>query len=448
MGNIKYYLNKGKGKKTNRPIMINYCFNTQRLRYYTGLWIAEGDFNKDSKETPAKAKCIDSIYINNRLTLIRNFIGEIENEALGKKEILTPELFKIGLNERLKAKPAKEETRITLMQYFDIFIEDSKTRTNTQTGRKLSKAMPIKYNNVKNLFNDFCTFEGRVYDFNDIDENFHKRFITYMLNEKKYSVNTYGRALKFIKTLLIAATKAKYNTNQYYVNITGAQEASESIYLDEAELQLIYKLDLSNQPHLDRVRDLFIIGCNTGLRFSDYTTIQPGDIQGDRLRLVTQKTNAKVIIPLMPDAKAILQKYNFQLPKAISNQKFNEYLKQVAEKAGLKETVITHITKGGEAVETKQFKYELCTSHVARRSFATNYYKMGVDTLQIMAITGHKTEKEFQKYIKVTGDEKADLFMKSVNDKQKPKVTRKPKATVKPKPQTKAKPKATIKPKS
>ena len=196
---------------------------------------------------------------------------------------------------------------------------------------------------------------------------------------------------------------------------------------------------------MDKVRDLFIIGCNTGLRFSDYTTIQPDDIQGDRLRIVTQKTNAKVIIPLMPDAKAILQKYNFQLPKAISNQKFNENLKKIAEEAGLKENVITHITKGGVNESKKQFKYELCTSHVARRSFATNYYKMGVDTLQIMAITGHKTEKDFLKYIKVTGEEKADLFEKSVNEKQKPKVVRKPKAPVKAKSPVKPKPKAKIK---
>jgi len=442
MGNIKYYLNKGKGKKTNRPIMLSYHFNAQRLRYYTGLWIAEGDFIKDSKTTPAKSTCIDAIYINNRLKLIRNTIGEIENEALAGGKVLTPELFKSELNKRLKAKPeAETESHVTLLKYFDLFIEDTKIRTNVKTGRKLSKAMPIKYNNVKNLFTDFCTFEGRNYDFNDINETFYKRFVAYMLNEKKYSVNTYGRVLKFIKTLISKATKDGYNTNLYYQNIVGVQEASEGIYLNEFELQLIYKLDLRERPGLDRVRDLFLIGCNTGLRFSDYTTIQPDDIQGDRLRIVTQKTNSKVIIPLMPDAKAIFQKYNFQLPKAISNQKFNEHLKKIAEEAGIKETVITHITRGGEAVENKQFKYELVTSHVARRSFATNYYKMGVDTLQIMAITGHKTEKEFLKYIKVTGEEKADLFEKSVNEKQKPKVIRKPKATVKAKTTVKRKPK-------
>lgn len=434
MGNVKYYLNKISGTPENRPIMIAYHFKGEkagnRLRYYTGLWIAENEFNKDSKATPAKSTCIDRIYINTRLGLIRNYIGEVENEALAKGEALTLDLFKTKLNTKFKPKTqeaAPQPEKITLLKYFDLYIEDAKTRTNTQTGRKLSKAMPIKYNNVKNLFNDFCTFEGKVYDFEDINETFLKRFIAFMLDEKNYSVNTYGRALKFVKSLLIAATKAGINKNLYYMNITGTREASESIYLNEKELDLIYKLDLSKNLKLDKVRDLFIIGCNTGLRFSDYTTIKPEDIQGDRIRIITQKTNAKVIIPMMPQAKEILQKYDFQLPKAISNQKFNEYLKDVAEKAGLTDTVITHITKGGKATTKNQKKYKLCTSHVARRSFATNYYKLGIDKLEIMAITGHKTEAEFLKYIKVTGEEKADSFEKNVKEKQKPKVVRKPK---------------------
>ncbi|NVN96952.1 site-specific integrase [Candidatus Nomurabacteria bacterium] len=423
MGNIKYYLNKGVGSKKDRPLMVSYHFNGQRLRYYSGLRIAEVEFNQDSKDTPVNSKCTDQINYNNRLKLVRNFIGEIENEALAGGKIVTPDLIREQLNYKLKSKPMVVPAgKITLLKYFDIYIEDAKVRTNQKTGRKLSKAMPVKYNNVKNLFTDFCTHEGRRYDFEDINENFYKRFVAYMLNEKKYSVNTYGRALKFLKTLISKATKDGINNNLYYQNIVGVQEASESIYLNTAELSKIYKLDLSKSPHLDRVRDLFIIGCNTGLRFSDYTTIKPDDIQGDCLRIVTKKTNSKVIIPLMPDARAILQKYNFQLPKAISNQKFNKYLKDIAEEAGLKDIIITHMTKGGEAVETKQLKYELVTSHVARRSFATNYYKMGVDSLQIMAITGHKTEKEFMKYIKVTGEEKADLFEKSVKDRQKVKT--------------------------
>lgn len=422
MGNIKYYLNKGKGTAKARPIMISYHFNGQRLFYYTGLKIAETEFNQYGKH-PAKPECIDRIFINNRLLLIRNTLGEIENEALAGGKTLTPELFRTALNERLKGRPQvepKQEARVTLKQYFDIYINDMPNRTNRK-GDKLSKSMPVKYGTIKNLFNDFCEHEGREYDFQDMNQAFYNRFSAYMLNVKKYAKNTYGRAFKFLKTVLNEASKPdengrRYNEfNDFQSFNTGISEESDSIYLTETELQDIYKLDLSHRPGLDKVRDLFLIGCYTGLRFSDYTTISPEDIKGNRLRVLEQKTKGKVVIPLAPTVKDILQKYNFRLPKAISNQKFNEALKDIAELAGIKETIVTNITKGGVSKGTTQPKYKLVTSHVARRSFATNAVKRGIQPVLIMAITGHKSEKEFWKYVKVTNEEKADLFETLVN---------------------------------
>lgn len=417
MGNIKYYLNKGKGTAKARPIMISYHFNGQRMFYYSGLKVAESEFNPAGKY-PAKPECIDRVYINNRLLLIRNMIGEIENEALAGGKTLTPELFRTALNERLKAKPKDNQTKeapVTLLKYFDIFINELPNRVNRK-GHKLSEAMPVKYGTIKNLFIDFCKHEGRDYDFQDMNSNFYNRFSAFMLNEKRYAVNTYGRAFKFLKTVLYEATTQGFNEfTEYKSFVTSISEESDSIYLTETELQNIYKLDLSEKPGLDRVRDLFLIGCYTGLRFSDYTTISPDDIKGDRLRVLEQKTKGKVVIPLNPTVKEILNKYNFRLPKAISNQKFNEALKDIAKLADLNEIIVTNITKGGETQTEKRPKYRLVTSHVARRSFATNAVKRGVQPVLIMAITGHKTEKEFWKYVKVTNEEKADLFESLIN---------------------------------
>ena len=112
---------------------------------------------------------------------------------------------------------------------------------------------------------------------------------------------------------------------------------------------------------------------------------------------------------------SILEKYNYQLPKAISNQKFNEALKIIAETANISETVVKNITKGGETITTVQPKFNFVTSHVARRSFATNAVKRGIEPILVMAITGHKTEQEFLKYIKLSSEEKADLFAKRIN---------------------------------
>lgn len=422
MGSIKYYLNKGKGTHQSRPIMISYHFNGQRLFYYTGLKIAESQFNPTGKK-PAKPECIDRIYINNRLQLIRNAIGEIENEFIAKGKIVTIELLRVALNQRLKARTIVEqikESPVTLKKYFDIYINGIPNKLNSK-GHKLSKLMPVKYNTIKNLFNDFCEYEGRDYDFQDMNETFYRRFSSYLINEKNYATNTFARTIKFLKTVLNEASKPNENGKrhneftEFKSFVTGINEESDSIYLTESELQELYKLDLSERPGLDKVRDLFLIGCETGLRFSDYTTISPNDIKGDRLRVSEQKTMGKVVIPLSPIAKDILQKYNFILPKAISNQKFNESLKVIAEMAGINEPFEKKITKGGVSNYNIQPKYSFVTSHVARRSFATNAVKKRIPIVLIMAITGHKTEKEFWKYVKVSNEEKADLYEKEMN---------------------------------
>jgi len=126
--------------------------------------------------------------------------------------------------------------------------------------------------------------------------------------------------------------------------------------------------------------------------------------------LKTQKTKHTVTIPIHPTVRAILEKYNYELPPAISNQKFNKYIREVAEAAKINEPFTKHITKGGKSLSIPMKKYEAVSSHVARRSFATNAYKRKIEPLLIMAITGHKTETEFLKYIKVTDEEKAAMF--------------------------------------
>jgi integrase len=128
--------------------------------------------------------------------------------------------------------------------------------------------------------------------------------------------------------------------------------------------------------------------------------------------MVTQKTKQQVIIPLHPTVKAILEKYNYHLPFTISNQKFNDYLGEVCEKADIKEQYTKSITKAGKREVKAGAKHKFITSHSARRSFATNAFKRGISPYLIMSITGHKTETEFMKYLKVTAEERAEMFAK------------------------------------
>jgi site-specific recombinase XerD len=188
------------------------------------------------------------------------------------------------------------------------------------------------------------------------------------------------------------------------------EEESDTIYLNENELNQLYNFDFSNNKRLERVRDLFLVGAWTGLRFSDFTRISKENIKGDFIEIEQQKTGKRVLIPLHSVVSEIWQKYGEKLPPNITNQKLNDYIKEVCQKVGITEHEQKAITKGGVKTSTRYEKWELVSSHTARRSFATNLFLSGFPTLSIMQVTGHRTEKAFMRYIKVTPEQHAVLL--------------------------------------
>lgn len=424
MAQVKFQLHKRGEAKTNLPILLRYTFGKgQRFEYYTGLHANASSFIEKyytkASGKPIKNSAKDAAYLNSKLDEIKDNIHKIERIANANNIVVTKDYFRTELDKLQK--PEKVETvamelkPVTFMQTFDMYIERCKISTN-KNGHKLSAGLAVRYNTVKNMLKVYGDLRGAEIDFKDFDRNFYDELVNYMITKKDYSINTYGRTIKFIKTILRYATDKGYNTKlDFQTAFMGKSEASDSIYLSETELEAMYKKDFSDKLHLEPVRDLFLIGCWTGLRFSDFTAIKKEDINGDRIRLKTQKTKHTVTIPIHPTVRAILEKYDYQLPPAISNQKFNEYIREVAEAAEINDPFTKHITKGGKDLAIPMKKYEAVSSHVARRSFATNAYKRKIEPLLIMAITGHKTETEFLKYIKVTDEEKAAMFESAAN---------------------------------
>ena len=193
-------------------------------------------------------------------------------------------------------------------------------------------------------------------------------------------------------------------------------EDTDQIYLNTSELEKIYDLGLSDNPRLDRVRDLFIIGCWSGLRFSDLSHLTQDNIvlidDKEFLKVKTQKTGEIVIIPLHWTVREILNKYNGNIPRVISNQKMNDYLKELADKAKINSSVRIAKTRAGKVIETTRIKSDLVTVHTARRSFATNMYNADIHPITIMKITGHRTERAFLKYIRIDAEENARKIAK------------------------------------
>ena len=265
-------------------------------------------------------------------------------------------------------------------------------------------------------FEEFCKIKHKRYDFGDIDLKFYDDFVAYF-TAKGYSINTIGRHVKELKIIMRAAREEGLHDNGLIESrkFRVLTAEVENIYLTESEIKAIAEVDLKGDKQKSIARDIFLVGCYTAQRFSDYSTINEGNIRtlesGQRvIDLKQQKTGNKVIIPIRAELQAILDKYDNRLPKAYE-QKVNKYIKEIAREAGIVDMVEVSYVESGEKKSHLVEKCELVKTHTARRSGATNMYLAGIPTIAIMKITGHKTEKEFMKYIKITEEQTAIELM-------------------------------------
>jgi integrase len=274
-----------------------------------------------------------------------------------------------------------------------------------------------KYKGTYNLLKSFADKKrkGKL-DWQNIDMDFYFDFTDFLKFTHNHSPNTIGKYVKTLKVFLREAIEAGFDVPRTFENrkFSAPSEKVEHIYLTEDELTKIYELDLTKRPALEAQRDLFIIACYTGLRFSDFTTLKPENIiqteSGNAIKKATYKTGEVVLIPLHYRVEAILMKYENRLPRAISNQKMNQALKTIGKLAGIDTDFTTTKTIGNLSTTITQPKYELISTHCGRRSFATNAFKAGIPAISIMKITGHKTESVFLKYINLTNEENANLL--------------------------------------
>jgi integrase len=178
----------------------------------------------------------------------------------------------------------------------------------------------------------------------------------------------------------------------------------ENIALTFEEVEKLEKLDLSKHPAWDKARDLFLMGCYTALRFSDLKRLRKIHFRETVIAIITQKTKIEVIIPIKSEMMEIIKKYDYEAPK-LSEQKVNEYIKLISQLAGIESPIEKKEIIGGETKIRTVSKFELITTHTARRTAATHMYLRNMLPIDIMKITGHKTESSFLKYICVPKEE-------------------------------------------
>ncbi|MEO9481008.1 MAG: site-specific integrase [Maribacter dokdonensis] len=405
MSKAKFIL-KEPSSKTDSLIYMVYNYQYKRFKFSTGEKINPKFWNLKTQRAKESKKFLEYPEFNSRLNKIENGINNVFRRLLNDGIQPNNILLKKHLIAELSGNILKPKQK-TLFEFIDEFIEECKL--NKQ------KSTITVYKTVFKYLKEYAESKNKNIDFESITLEFYNSYVAYLTFDSNLSSNTVGKHIKTLKTFLNEATERGFNTNLEFKKkkFKVTKEESDTIYLSLAELKQIENTDLTNSPRLDRIRDLFLIGCFTGLRFSDFIQIKPENIITEKsiLQIRTQKTGQRVSIPLHSTVNRILEKYNYQLPQPKTNQVMNSYLKEVAFKADLKSKVETTITKGGVLNKESIEKYNLVTTHTARRSFATNLFLADVPTVSIMKITGHKTEKSFLRYIRVTQEQNADKLL-------------------------------------
>jgi len=412
---VKFYLRDPK-KNGITAIYVSICYHNQRLILFPGESIHTSDWiNKNGKNEP-KANTRNAPLIG-RLFKAEQLYRDTYDQLKVSGGIVPPETFKQAIISKINPAPAMPvASNIPITDFFDTLIKDSKSGERLGQNKIRMNESSIKpFLSTKNQFISFQEKQRKQYYLSDIDQKLIDDFIKYLNVYQKLSINGSGKYLAVFKILMKYASKKKLIEAKVITEnkVDIRREKSDNIYLSEQEIEQMLALTNFSTPLYETVRDLFVVGCKTGLRFSDYSNLKLANIQSGFIRLNQRKTLAPVTIPVHPMVKQILQKYPKGLPKCPPNQVFNRYLKDIGKKLpALNVEFEKKITRSNIVERTTFKKYELLQSHTARRSFCTNEYLNGTPVLTIMSISGHATPEAFMTYIKATSQEHASLLEK------------------------------------
>jgi integrase len=454
MSTIKHQFQIGKPNKENQSSIL-YLFNLKgkRFKYGAGktiipeLWNNETQRPTDDKKVISKFFKVDPTIktdlentrqrLDNIISLSNKYINskELQNENVNFDELkeflnnqFTPEKKKV--EKKAIETPHNDDTLLLstiIKDFYNGMVNGSKTiqQPISKRGQRYDIGTLKAYNSFRNLYNEFEIQQNKEYKITDISIEFETDLHDFFNEVKEYTPNYKGKLIKMLK--VIVTDFIETNRKRLYDNdkkgITGTLTLNDlyhieheikrilkpnsepiKIYLNDNDIEALYNLDLNNVPHFDKARDIFLTGCYTALRHSDYKRISLEHIQNDWLQIINEKTTIKTFVPIRPELRTILKKWKNKIPE-MSSQKLGKYIKEIGKLANIDDIIETIEIRGNEKQTVLKRKYELITTHTARRSAATNMYNSGMNIKDIMSITGHTKIETFEKYI--IKDEKA-----------------------------------------
>ncbi len=377
-------------------IFIQFCFSAEnRTLLNTEIAIPPAFWNK-------KRLCIsndlpfvfgNAVALNEELKrLIRlseDIIALADQKGIVNRGAFVKETFRPHFDlklleydfEKIKIDVENKTNQINLNLYYQ--VEDYiKCKQN-----KVCKETIGVYGQMKHHLQAFEIYRTIPITFQSFDFAFYEAFTEFLSFEyiqkrrkqtiKGLKTNSIAKTIKHLRLFIRDRIKRKIVPPIDLSDFKVIEEETDAIYLTEKEITLIYELDLSHHPHLDKYRDLLVFGCLTGMRFSDFSEIDSNDVRDNKLYKKQEKSEHWVVIPLkrIPN-KIFTQTFSGKIPK-ITNPDFNYYIKEVGKLAGLNAKITFSHKNGNQDVKKTKPKYEWITSHTCRRSFCTNEFLAG-----------------------------------------------------------------------
>jgi len=377
------------------PIFAFVSFDGKRAKVYTGLSVLPKQWLKSEQRAQVRG-LPDNGTLNDALELAEQQLLDCYKQHRALGQLPSTEALRAAVQPVAAPVAGTVPVARTLWDYFDEWIALARAQHKPRSAQVYATA-------ARHL-REFAQASKYAVDFDTITPTFGDRYTTYLLHQVKLTDNTVAKQVLTLKRFLRWARDRGYTDATGFDRLSWKRQEPDIMTLTVGEVTALEQLALPAGGYLDNARHLFLLACYTGLRFSDLVSIRSEHVRGQTLRMTTQKTRETVTVPLRPEALSIVEQLLAGKVRAITNQKLNDYLKELGQLAGIDAPVEVIRFRGGVRESTTVAKWERLGCHTGRRTFVTLSLERGLRPETIMKVTGHRGWKSFQRYVNVTSD--------------------------------------------
>jgi integrase len=414
MGKVKYNLRKP-SSKTETVIMLIFHFEGDKLRLSTGKSILPKNWNANKQRAKETMEFKEHHSLNQYLEKQSSIIIDEYNNLVNTTGYIDKDVLK---ENYLNHNPHKRKRARTFWEFFEEFIEYKRSQLGNV--KDYDNSLRKHLLATEKLYKTKATFEGVKKISNGFTDKMKKYLTEEAINSKGtkgLTVNSIGKQFKNLKVFLNWCFENNFIPKFSIKHLVNTTEEVDAVYLEQDEIDKLSNLKLKDENE-KRVRDGFILACNTALRFSDLSSLRSSHIvyKGNKGTIHIQQTKtrgSKIAIPINKISEEILKRYDNSSPiNGITSIQFNNIIRDLCKRVNIDENVVIYRTERGKRVEYDHKKYDLVSSHTGRRTFCTLMMKKNVPIDMIMSVSGHKSYKNFFRYLKMKPTQYAEEIRK------------------------------------